>query len=68
MNLGLAVTFKIFKLILVFGNSFLPNSVQQTQIKVSTKMHTFHTIQFVTYNKYFVHAVTSAVIYLPNRS
>ena len=42
-NLGLAATFQIFKLILVLGYSFLPNSVQWTQIVVSSKMHAIHT-------------------------
>ena len=46
MNLGLAATFQIFKLILVFGDSFLPNSVQQTQIVVSTKTHAIHANTF----------------------
>ena len=45
-NLGLAATFQIFKLILVLGYSFLPNSVQWTQIVVSSKMHAIHTIQY----------------------
>ena len=45
LNLGLAATFQIFKLFLVFGDSFLPNSVQWTQIVVSTKMHAIHAIQ-----------------------
>ena len=41
-NLGLAATFQIFKFILVLGYSFLPNSVQWTQIVVSSKMHAIH--------------------------
>ena len=45
-NLGLAATFQIFKLILVLGYSFLPNSVQWTQIVVSSKMHAIHAIQY----------------------
>ena len=46
LNLGLAATFQIFKPILVFGDSFLPNSVQWTQIVVSTKMHAIRAIQY----------------------
>ena len=45
-NLGLAATFQIFKLILVLGYSFLPNSVQWTQIVMSSKMHAIHAIQY----------------------
>ena len=52
MNLGLAATFQIFKLILVFGDSFSPNSVQQTQIVVSTKTHAIHAIQLLVTNTF----------------
>jgi len=45
MNLDIAATYQIFKLILVFGDSFLPNSVQGIQIVVSTKMPAIHAIQ-----------------------
>ena len=52
MNFGLAATFQIFKLILVFGDSFSPNSVQLTQIVVSTKMHAIHAIQLLVANTF----------------
>ena len=52
MNLGLAATFQIFKLILVFGDSFSPNSVQRTQIVVSTKTHAIHAIQLLVTNTF----------------
>ena len=36
------VTFEIYKTFLVFGDYFLPNSVQQTQGLVSTKARAVH--------------------------
>ena len=60
MNLGWAATFQIFKRILVFGDSFSRNSVQRTQIVVSTKMHAINAIQLLVTNT-VLHAVTSAV-------
>ena len=72
LNLGLAATFQIFKLILVFGDSFSLNSVQQTQIVVSTKMHVINAIQLLVTNTFsmlwHMQWHMQWLIYLPNRS
>ena len=69
ITFGLAVTFENFQIFLVLVIFFLPQTVQQTQTLVSTKIRPVHAVKLLLLILSCLwYALSSAITNLPNRT